>query len=86
MRATAFIVMLTIAPWAWSETQPEPVSVITTAFADTQRLQPLNRPKTTPARKTDDSVGAAAPMNGSAPMKTAVLSARLKRSGLNVRP
>lgn len=36
MRATAFIVMLTIAPWAWSETRPEPVSVITTAFADTQ--------------------------------------------------
>lgn len=36
MRATAFVLMLAMAPWAWSETRPEPVSVISTAFADTQ--------------------------------------------------
>ncbi|MEX1215188.1 hypothetical protein [Saccharospirillum sp.] len=36
MRATAFVFMLTIAPWAWSETQPEPVSVTTTAVAGSQ--------------------------------------------------
>ncbi|MEP4547735.1 MAG: hypothetical protein ABJ000_16255 [Saccharospirillum sp.] len=36
MRATAFVLMLAMTPWAWSETRPEPVSVISTAFADTQ--------------------------------------------------
>lgn len=36
MRATVFVFMLAIAPWAWSETRPEPVSVSTTAFASTQ--------------------------------------------------
>lgn len=36
MRATVFCLMLAMAPWAWSETRPEPVSVITSAFADTQ--------------------------------------------------
>ncbi|WP_394168666.1 hypothetical protein [Saccharospirillum alexandrii] len=36
MRATAFVLMLAMPPWAWSETRPEPVSVISTAFADTQ--------------------------------------------------
>lgn len=36
MRATVFVFMLAIAPWAWSETRPEPVSVSTTAFATTQ--------------------------------------------------
>lgn len=36
MRAIAFFFLLATAPWAWSETRPEPVSVISTAFADTQ--------------------------------------------------
>lgn len=36
MRATAFVLMLAMTPWAWSETRPEPVSVNSTAFADTQ--------------------------------------------------
>jgi len=42
MRATAFVLMLAMPPWGWSETRPEPVSVISTAFADTQSAACVN--------------------------------------------